>query len=177
MYVEIFIQKILVPKSDTTSPKIDKSYADTIPSGSVVFISAPPNSVNAVWGGLMNTRAKILGVNGVVVDGRIRDLDEIRSDGTLVFARAASILSSKDFTRPTALNIPVTLSGNHDPPIKINPDDIILADLNGVVCIPKDLLDQVLDSCEKYTGMDKNLKNALLEGITLTEAKSIHRKD
>jgi regulator of RNase E activity RraA len=32
----------------------------------------------------MNTRAKILGINGVVVDGRIRDLDELRSDGTPV---------------------------------------------------------------------------------------------
>lgn len=144
----------------------------------------------------MNTRAKILGVKGVVVDGRVRDLDELRSDETpvcnsglqiffflkkklkyiQVFARAASILSSNEFTRPSALNIPITLNGNHDPPIKINPDDIILADLNGVVCIPKDLLDQVLDSCEKHTMMDKNLKNALYEGMTLAEAKSIHRK-
>ncbi|CAB4374245.1 RraA-like protein [Rhizophagus irregularis] len=166
----------LVPKSDTTSPKIDKSYVDTVPSGSVVFLSTPQNSVNAVWGGLMNTRAKILGVRGVVVDGRVRDLDELRSDETPVFARAVSILSSREFTRLSELNIPVTLNGNHDPPIKINPDDIILADLNGVVCIPKDLLDQVLDSCEKHTVMDKNLKNALYEGMTLTEAKSIHRK-
>lgn len=93
-----------------------------------------------------------------------------------VFARAVSILSSGEFTRLSELNIPVTLNGNHDPPIKINPDDIILADLNGVVCIPNDLLDQVLDSCEKHTVMDKNLKNALYEGMTLTEAKSIHRK-
>ncbi|RIA97722.1 ribonuclease E inhibitor RraA/Dimethylmenaquinone methyltransferase [Glomus cerebriforme] len=167
----------IVPKSDTTSPKLATSYADTIPSGNVVFLSAPPDSINAVWGGLMNTRAKILGAKGVVVDGRIRDLEELRSDGIPVFARATSVLSAKEFTRPTALNVPIILNGNHDPPIKINPDDIIFADLDGIVCIPKDLLEQVLDSCEKHVAMDKNLKNALYEGITLTEAKSIHRKE
>src|SRR6266542_4428157 len=131
----------------------------------------------AAWGGLLKTRGTILGMKCVVVDGRIRDLAELRSDGLpvcnkkkyiyiyifsyfyyiyiyfyfilffflkkKVFARETSILSASAFSRPTALNIPITLNGNHDPPIKINPGDIILGDLDGVVCIPKDLLDQV----------------------------------
>ncbi|CAG8468906.1 1603_t:CDS:2 [Funneliformis mosseae] len=165
----------LVPKSDTTSPIIVGSYADTIPAGSVVILSAPPNAVNAVWGGLMNTRGKILGMKGIVVDGRVRDLAELRSDGLPVFARASTVLSSKAFTRPTALNIPLTLNGNHVPPIRIFPDDIILGDLDGVVCIPKNLLDQVLEICEQNTTMDKKLKDALCKGTSLTDAKKTYR--
>ncbi|CAI2178340.1 4529_t:CDS:2 [Funneliformis geosporum] len=165
----------LVPKSDTTSPIIVGSYADAIPAGSVVVLSAPPNAVNAVWGGLMNTRGKVLGMKGIVVDGRVRDLAELRSDGLPVFARASTILSSKAFTRPTALNIPLTLNGNHDPPIRIYPDDIILGDIDGVVCIPKDLLNQVLEICEQNADMEKKLKDALCKGSSLADAKKTFR--
>lgn len=44
----------------------------------MVFVSAPPNIVNAVYGGLMSNRAKVAGAVGTVVDGRIRDLNEHR---------------------------------------------------------------------------------------------------
>ncbi|CAG8823958.1 19920_t:CDS:2, partial [Gigaspora rosea] len=48
-----------VPVSDVTSPKPSQHFADAVPANSVVFVSAPPDTINAVWGGLMNTRAKI----------------------------------------------------------------------------------------------------------------------
>lgn len=51
-----------------------------IPAGSVVFISSP-NTVNAVFGGLMSNRAQASGAVGTVVDGRIRDLQEHRALG------------------------------------------------------------------------------------------------
>lgn len=51
---------------------------DTVPKGSVVYISCPPNLPNAVYGGLMTNRAKSSGAIGTVVDGRIRDLNEHR---------------------------------------------------------------------------------------------------
>ena len=51
---------------------------DTVPPGSVVFVSSPPRLVNAVYGGLMTARAKAQGAVGTVVDGRIRDLQEHR---------------------------------------------------------------------------------------------------
>lgn len=51
---------------------------DSVPSGSIIFISAPSETVNAVYGGLMTTRAKALGVVGTIIDGRLRDLQEHR---------------------------------------------------------------------------------------------------
>lgn len=51
---------------------------DTVPSGAVIFISAPPKMVNACYGGLMSNRAKYLGAVGTVIDGRLRDLSEHR---------------------------------------------------------------------------------------------------
>lgn len=52
---------------------------DSVPKGSVVFISVPPDTPNAAYGGLMSTRAKACGAVGSVIDGRIRDLREHRN--------------------------------------------------------------------------------------------------
>ena len=56
----------------------DANKIDFVPSGSIIFISAPPKIVNAVYGGLMSTRARYLNAAGTIVDGRIRDLQEHR---------------------------------------------------------------------------------------------------
>lgn len=52
---------------------------DSLPEGCVVFISCPRGISNAVYGGLMSTRASARGAVGTVVDGRFRDLEEQRS--------------------------------------------------------------------------------------------------
>lgn len=57
---------------------------DSVPAGSVLFISAPPDIINAVYGGLMSIRAKYCRAVGTVVDGRIRDLQEHRESGYAV---------------------------------------------------------------------------------------------
>lgn len=52
---------------------------DQIPKGAVVFISQPTPHVNAVYGGLMSLRAQKLGAAGVIIDGKLRDLQEHRN--------------------------------------------------------------------------------------------------
>ncbi|KAJ8610940.1 hypothetical protein MRB53_038244 [Persea americana] len=71
----------MVPASDKTSPKPAKHFVDTVPKNSVVFISQPKGLYSACWGGLMSTRAKFLGAQGVVVDGNFRDINEHREMG------------------------------------------------------------------------------------------------
>lgn len=52
-----------------------------MPSDSIIFISQPEPHVNAVYGGLMSLRAQILGAKGVIIDGRVRDVQEHRDLG------------------------------------------------------------------------------------------------
>jgi regulator of RNase E activity RraA len=49
-----------------------------------VVISQPSGQTNAVLGGIMAVRMKVLGARGVVVDGRVRDLEELRGVGLSV---------------------------------------------------------------------------------------------
>jgi regulator of RNase E activity RraA len=51
---------------------------DSVPHGAVIFVSCPAKIPNAVYGGLMSTRAKASGAVGSVIDGRFRDLQEQR---------------------------------------------------------------------------------------------------
>lgn len=51
---------------------------DSVPAGSIIFISAPVDIPNAVYGGLMTHRARVSGAIGTVVDGNFRDLEEHR---------------------------------------------------------------------------------------------------
>ncbi len=72
---------------------------DAIPPNSVLYISSPPHHPNAVYGGLMSTRAKHLGAAGTVVDGRIRDLQEHRDLEYPVFAREVGTTAPAEVVR------------------------------------------------------------------------------
>ncbi|KAG0300070.1 hypothetical protein BGZ98_009510 [Dissophora globulifera] len=158
----------MVPASDTESPKSDQHFVDAIPEGSVVCISQPSNLVNAVWGGLMTARAQVKGALGVVVDGRIRDLNEQREAGFPVFAKATSTMGAGPFTRATTLNIPITMQPNpNHPAVTIHAGDYIVADADGVVVIPKDLLAQVEAQCKKSTAVDDQCMAALKSGESI----------
>jgi regulator of RNase E activity RraA len=51
-------------------------FADGIKKNAVVFVSQPKGLYSACWGGLMSTRAKYLGAQGVIIDGNFRDIVE-----------------------------------------------------------------------------------------------------
>ena len=84
---------------------------DSIPKGAVVYISAPGGIVNAVYGGLMSTRAQASGAAGTVVHGRIRDLQEHRALGYpvcgLVVQHRDMVLSCQGVCGASRNSVPV----------------------------------------------------------------------
>ncbi|CAO3631900.1 unnamed protein product [Cunninghamella echinulata] len=162
-----------VHKEDTSSPTPDQHFVDAATEGSVMVISVPPDVKNACWGGLMSARAMAKNVQGVIIDGRIRDLSEQRQLKFPLFAKSHSILPQNAFTRPSALQVPISFE--HAPDVIIHPGDIMVADLDGVVCIPQHLVDQVVQSCEKYTAIDEKCMQDLLNGHTIQETFKKHR--
>ncbi|OBZ91649.1 4-hydroxy-4-methyl-2-oxoglutarate aldolase [Choanephora cucurbitarum] len=163
----------MVDKYDTTSPTPSEHFADAAHEGSVVVISAPPDVKNAVWGGLMSARAKSKGVQGVVIDGRVRDLNEHREMKFPVFARSHSILPQNAFVRPSEIQVPITLS--QESSVIVQPGDIIIADIDGVVCVPRDLVEKVIQSCEKYVAIDDQCMEALKKGYGVKETFAKYR--
>ncbi|GFN21290.1 RraA family protein [Aspergillus tubingensis] len=158
-----------VPKSDEAAPKLQGNYIDQIPEGGVVFISQPLPHVNAVYGGLMTLRAQALKAAAVVIDGRVRDLEEHRSLNFPLFARSVGTTAGGEVCRPSEINVPVRLNSENQDAV-ISPGDYIIADLNGVVRLPQELAEQVLELIPAIAEADAKCAEAIKAGWTVERA-------
>ncbi|KAL6865551.1 hypothetical protein ACO1O0_001645 [Amphichorda felina] len=156
------------------APKHPTHYIDSVPEGAVIFVSCPPKIPNAVYGGLMSTRAKFSKAAGTVVDGRFRDIDEQRALEWPVFARDVGTAPPYELVKVTAVNVPVKLQ-SEEQDMTIRPDDYLIADANGVVVLPKDLAEQALPLMEKSVKADEKVAEAIREGMTFAEASKKFR--
>jgi 4-hydroxy-4-methyl-2-oxoglutarate aldolase len=104
---------------------------DTAPAGSVFVMGIEDGASYGVIGGLMGTTLKFRGVVGAVVDGGARDLPQLNRLQFPVFSRGVAPGTTVGHYR-AARNVAVTCGG-----VKINPGDIISADEDGVVVIPR----------------------------------------
>lgn len=93
----------------------------------------------AAIGGLMATAAKSRGMAGMVLDGAVRDIAEIRGLGLPVFSRSVSPATAVSRYASVANNVPVECAG-----VTIAPGDIIVAGEDGVVAVPKEKAEAVL---------------------------------
>ncbi|PPQ68037.1 hypothetical protein CVT25_014498 [Psilocybe cyanescens] len=170
----------MVLASNTTAPKLTSHFVDTAPAGSAIVIDAPPEAKSAVWGGLMTAGAQARGATGVIISGRCRDLAEHRAQGFPVFSRGHSTLGQSPFTRPSAINIPLTLApqgpGAEDfPAVTVQPGDWIIADEDGVVCVPQDLETQVVDLASKGREIDSRCMEDIKAGKGVQQSFKLHR--
>lgn len=144
-------------------------HVDCAERGSVIVISTPFGTENAVWGGIMSTRAKILDVAGVVIEGNCRDLNEIRDIGVPVFASGTSTLGAGMFVKVSSVNEPITIARESQWPVTVNPGDIIVADRDGCVCVPLDKAEEVAKLCEKMSEIDSKCILDIQNGFGIKE--------
>ena len=111
---------------------------DAIPANSVVVVAADTDIGAALWGGLMGTGAQQRGARGAIVNGGVRDMEQIESLGFPVFGAYRCITDIRRRGSMKAYNVPVSCGG-----VKITPGDIIFGDVNGVVAIPQQHFDRV----------------------------------
>jgi regulator of RNase E activity RraA len=119
---------------------IDHKRLDVAQPGDVLVIDTSASGTTAVLGDLISTKARHRGIAGVVVDGLIRDLPAIRALGDFpVFARGVTPIGPLH-RGPGEINHPVSIGG-----IVVNPGDVVVGDLNGVVIVPRDIADELVE--------------------------------
>lgn len=100
--------------------------------GDVLVVDAGGDLHNAVVGGILTFYAAKIGLAGVVIDGAIRDVAEIRANEFPVYARGVTHRGPyKD--GPGEINVPITVGG-----MVVNPGDIVVGDQDGLLAIPQD---------------------------------------
>jgi 4-hydroxy-4-methyl-2-oxoglutarate aldolase len=142
-------QKIVGPavtvKEVATEEKLPPTHAleaiDESAEGSIIVIGLEGSDRDvAVWGGLMTAGATVNKLEGAVLDAGVRDVTEICRDfGFPVYSRSISPGTTVGRYKTEALNVPVECGG-----ITVHPGDLIVADLDGVIVVPKDHVNKVL---------------------------------
>ena len=117
---------------------------DSAPAGAVYVMVIQDGLDVAGVGGLMATTMKVRGLAGAVVDASMRDTPQMRRIQFPVFARGIIPSTTVGHWRFVGNNIPVTCAG-----VKVNPGDIIVADEDGVVSVPKDKAQEVLKKAQQ----------------------------
>ncbi|KAG5647038.1 hypothetical protein DXG03_001408 [Asterophora parasitica] len=140
------------------------------------------HSKNAVWGGLMSAGAQARSAVGVIISGRCRDLAEHQLLQFPVFARGHSTLGQSPFTRPSEINVPllIQLQGNISekdpfPPVTVEPGDWMVADIDGVVCVPKALESRVIELASKGRAVDELCMRYIQAGNGVQASFKAHR--
>lgn len=106
---------------------------------------------------------KVKGCTGVVANGGIRDRDELHKIAVPIYGRFASAVSASKWEM-TDLQVPVTLEGQTSTRVTVNPGDIILADGDGVVVVPRHLAEQVLEDAEQLGVLEEKRRDGLNSG-------------
>ncbi|MGR3272689.1 RraA family protein [Thalassococcus profundi] len=115
---------------------------DMAEAGDVIVVDAGGDLTNSIMGEIMVYLAQEKGVAGFVIDGAIRDADEIRESGIGMFAAGVTHRGPyKD--GPGEINAPVSIDA-----MVIHPGDLIVGDCDGLVCVPLDAAAAILDAAE-----------------------------
>jgi 4-hydroxy-4-methyl-2-oxoglutarate aldolase len=112
------------------------------------------------WGDLLTTGAMKKGIAGLVIDGCVRDADEIEALGFPVFARGLCIKGTgKD--PEGSLNEPITIGE-----VKIHAGDFIVGDRDGVVVIPKERIEEAIAKATAREEKEARTRAELNKGLT-----------
>jgi len=137
---------------------------DAARPGDVVVVDNGGQPVST-WGGLASYAAKVKGIAGLVVDGGVRDREEMEEFGFPVFARHMVPTPGRTRIRVTALGEPVSCGG-----IRVRPGDLIVADGTGVICVPAEAAKEACALAARFTRDDRQAQDELDAGLSFREA-------
>ena len=132
--------------------------------GDVIVVEQRSGVEAGSWGGILTLGAKLRGIAGVVADGPVRDIDEAKSYGFPVFARACTARTARGRVVELATNGPVEIGT-----VAVKPGDYVIADRSGVAFVKPEHIEQVLEAAESIAAREVAMAQALRAGRPITE--------
>ncbi|WP_399892786.1 4-carboxy-4-hydroxy-2-oxoadipate aldolase/oxaloacetate decarboxylase [Streptomyces sp. BBFR51] len=126
--------------------------------GDVLVVTTTSPSTDGMFGELFATALQRRGVRGLVTGAGIRDTQELREMGFAAWSRAVSAQGTVKATGGS-VNVPVAVDGR-----VIRPGDVIVADDDGVVVVPREDARRVADACEAREQKEAATRAAFVEG-------------
>lgn len=128
--------------------------------GDVLVVHVSGRYSHGYWGEIMSTAAQVRGLGGLVIDGCVRDGELLPKVGLPVFARGLCIRGTgKDFGARGWINHSTLFDD-----VVVAPGDLIFGDADGVVCIPRDRVAEVLDKSVRREADEAKILQRLQAG-------------
>lgn len=138
--------------------------------GDILVVDGEGYTNAVLMGGLMSLRAHTRGIKGAVIDGAVRDVEEIRQLAFPVYATAV-VPRGGVHAQVGKWGHPVSCAG-----VVVHPGDWVVADPDGVVVIPQDSLQEVLKTARRIEEKETSMASSLKTGMTLAEAVAYYEQ-
>ena len=132
--------------------------------GDVIIFDNGGRLDTSCWGGILANGAKMKGVQGVVIDGACRDLDDCIDAGFPVYARGSVVATARGRIQEESTNEMIQFGG-----VQVRPGDIVMGDRSGVVIVPQEHVEEILKKAEALYKKEEDMVNELRAGIPILE--------
>ncbi|WP_436641128.1 RraA family protein [Microbaculum sp. FT89] len=153
------------PTDEFVPPQHALDAIDEADAGSVIVISTNGKVDVAIWGGLMAAGAVANKHEAAVLDGGIRDIVEIRRDYDFpIYSRTVCPGTTLGRAKTLASNIEVDMGG-----VIVHPGDIIVGDIDGVVVVPRQHAEAVLEMAQEIDMREAEQAKLIIESKSLRD--------
>lgn len=133
-------------------------------AGDVIVVEQHTGLDAGSWGGILSLGASLRGIEGVIADGPVRDIDEARQYDFPVFARALTAFTARNRVAEAGTNVPITVAQ-----VCVYPGDYVIADNSAVIFIAAADAERVLVAAEQIAGKEAAMAKKLLNGVPIAQ--------
>jgi regulator of RNase E activity RraA len=152
-------------QKDPRPYELELKAVDSCEPNEVIIAAAGGSMLSGIWGELLSTAARNSGCVGAIVDGAVRDVKQMRAMQFPVFARGTSVYDSLDRQQVVDFQIPVEIAG-----VKFNPGDLVFADLDAVVVVPRAVEREVIRLAWNKVHAENVMRDAIRGGMKASDA-------